>query len=90
MKLTKEECLEALHKIEEVFGCDMAYYNLHEERDCLKMLINEHFDSSLTQEKLEKAIDKAIRTLNTLGCMYMHNNEDKKEAWRVYLFNETN
>ena len=60
-KLTKEDYLKAIEKIEESYGCDMAYYDLHNERDLIKHLINEHFE---LKEKYEKALDKACECLD--------------------------
>ncbi|WP_407453537.1 hypothetical protein [Methanobrevibacter sp.] len=57
MKLTKEECLEALNKIKESFGCDMAYYDLHNERDCLEMLIHEHFELVEELNKMKRMLE---------------------------------
>ena len=43
--LTKEECLEALDRIVQEFGCDPAYYGLNMEYTTLLALIDEHFDN---------------------------------------------
>ena len=59
--LTKEECIKALQKIEEGFGCDMAYYDLHIERDTLEQLINEHFDNPpLTLDEIKTSLGTPI------------------------------
>lgn len=88
MKLTKEECLEAL---------DHIWYNGNEkEFELLEQLIEEHFESSLTREKLEKALDKACDYLTYLSNQTEEvvfedgaTNTDK-EFWKEYLFDETN
>ena len=51
--MNKQTFKNALNKIEEGFGCDMAYYGLNEERDALQYLIDAHFASELTASEYD-------------------------------------
>ena len=104
MKLTKEESLIALYRLTYLANCnsnvnEIVWSQILKEVNELDQLINEHFDSSLTQEKLEKALDKACELLEpNVTKREFHVDEyggfdldvpiRTKKEWKEYLLNE--
>lgn len=94
MKLTKEESLIALYRLTYLANCnsnvnEIVWSQILKEVNELDQLINEHFDSSLTREKLEKALDKAC---NELAWIFDYEEDVKytwsADEWKEYLLNE--
>lgn len=59
--LTKEECVEALDRIVQEFGCDPAYYGLNMEYTTLLALIDEHFKLVEENERLSTQLVECQR-----------------------------
>lgn len=65
MKFERKDYEEALKKIEQGFGCDMAYYNLNQERDMLNNLIDDYF--KLKKEKeFKESLNAFVKTLDDI------------------------
>lgn len=96
MKLTKANCVFALA------GLYSAADGEHDEENVkvIQQLIDEHFESSLTREKLEKALELACEDIAdvfgncpliqfdcvTSRCEYCQ--DEYKECWKEYYMSE--
>ena len=88
MKLTKEECLEALRTIEEGLRIDycksinyVIYHGSVIKIDILKQLIDEHFE-------LEKALDKACVIISNIYDLPDIRWTFSADEWKEYLLDE--